>query len=210
MKLLTICLALAAIVCTLAPHDGLGARFRPTFAVGLSGILLIFAASSWNKTSPWTKFVESSTTPPAQLTALLPPGPVYWEGDVDVPWFVLRRDSYFSCDQGTGALFNRGTAMTYESRANEFRILNTLDFHKARFCPSGGTDRAQPVTTDALSSVCRHETGLAAIVLLEDVAGAPRHLWISPAVYQYNDNATDPPKRFRSDHFYIYDCADFR
>jgi hypothetical protein len=209
-KLVMVILTLTLMVGIAWPKAGLTTHLHPAWAAGLSGLLLLVAACCWNQTSPWTRFVDNAAPPPASLTALLPQGAVYWDGDVDVPWLVLKRDSYFSCDQGTGALFNRGTAMTYQHRIERFRSLNTLDFHSAPFCPTVGTTGVPAVTKDALANVCQRDSGLAAIVLLDDVADAPRHVWISPVAFPFNDTSTYPPTPTHSNHFYIYDCSAYR
>ena len=80
-------------------------------------MLVMVALFYWDQRTPWRKFIELAERPPVSLTSLLPrEHPIFWENEVTVPWFLLKRSSYFSCAQGTGALFNRGTAINYQRR----------------------------------------------------------------------------------------------
>jgi len=165
----------------------------------------------WDQRTPWTKFVDTSD-PPSDLTDLLPAkAPIYWEGDVATPWFLLKRPSYFSCDQGTGALFSRDTAIAYGERYKDFQKLQTLDFRQYSSCPFTGKRRTTPLRRAELSALCTREEGLGALVLAERVAHAPYKVWVSPARFE----AVEQPQggarmSFSADRFYVYTCADLR
>jgi hypothetical protein len=171
--------------------------------------LVSVAAFVWDQRTPWTKFVDTAERPPDSLTSLLPGvSPIYWEDDVTVPWFLLRRPSYFSCDQGTGVLFSRGTAINYQQRYESFQSLRTLDFGWNRFCPS--IEGHAPLNRADLSSVCQKEPGLAALVLTQAVIGAPERVWVSPVKFEDERKVDGKWKVFMTDKFYVYSCADLR
>jgi len=176
-------------------------------ALGLVGIV----SWQWDQRTPWTKFIDTAD-PPADLTDLLPGGaPIYWENDVTVPWFLLRRPSYFSCDQGTGALFSRGTAIAYDARFRNFQKLQTLDFRQYSFCPLTDARRTAPLRRADLSMLCAKEAGLGALVLTERAGDAPYRTWISPVPFKSKElSAGGGMKAFSADRFYIYKCADLR
>src|SRR5205814_831067 len=80
------------------------------------------------------------------LVRLLPgSAPIYWEDSVATPWFLLKRASYFTCDQGAGTLFSRETAVTYQDRYANFQKLQTLDFRQYSFCPLTDARRTTPL-----------------------------------------------------------------
>jgi len=54
--------------------------------------------------------------------------PISIIGGVEMLWLRLGRPSYFSCLQGTGALFSRGTALAYGHRRSSLFPLKELDF----------------------------------------------------------------------------------
>ena len=127
-------------------------------------MLVMVALFYWDQRTPWRKFIELAERPPVSLTSLLPrEHPIFWENEVTVPWFLLKRSSYFSCAQGTGALFNRGTAINYQRRYESFQTLQVLD--SERNCPATNGHAIGPLSRAELSSVCKREPGLAALVL---------------------------------------------
>jgi hypothetical protein len=186
-------------------------RLHPVAFSGLVFCFVAIACWQWDQRSDWNKFVYTSD-PPSSLTNLLPSkDPIYWEGDVAMSWFLLKRASYFSCDQGTGALFSRDTAIAYGARYKEFERLQTLDFRQYSFCPLGGARRTAPLQRAELSRLCTREQGLGALVLTQRVADAPYRIWISPAPFKAIERSSDGAMNsFLADHFYIYTCADLR
>ena len=151
------------------------------FATGLT----VAAVISWDQRTQWTKFVETTDDPPKSLSTLLSgSGTVYWEGDVRVPWFVLRRSSYFSCAQGTGALFFRGTAVDYQHRYDSFLRLGTMDFEQRLPCPSQVAPRSGTFDREELEFVCRNEPELDWLVLTRPVANSQATMWRSPAAFE--------------------------
>jgi hypothetical protein len=191
------------------PIQKRAAMTRPLIA--LATAVVVIAVLGWDQRTPWAKFVETADAAPESLAALLPEGqPIYWEGDVRVPWFVLRRPSYFSCAQGTGVLFFRGTALSYQHRYDTFLRLRTLDFGQERGCPP--PPAAVPASFDraALASICTTERSLGALVLVRPAANASGQLWVSPVKYQEDVVENGESRTFMTDKFYVYPCAAFR
>ena len=176
------------------------------FAVAAIGVALL----GWDARTAWTRFVESPRPAPPALAALLPDNAtVYWEGGVDLLWLRLRRASYFSCAQGTGAVFFRAAAIEFRRRADLLWPLGTLDFADPE-CHRPDP-RLQPERTRAdLQQVCRHEPLLDHLVLTQPVTGADGKIWQAPVPYQSvtvdgGNVAVEQTRRF-----YVYSCAGMR
>ncbi|MGH7022372.1 MAG: hypothetical protein ACREEB_02135 [Caulobacteraceae bacterium] len=202
-------------------------------AVALCSALLLIALVRWGATrllalvasasllasltfadeiEPWDAFTVSDGTP-ASLRAFVPAaGTVYWEGEanLDLLWFKLLRPGYYSCLQGTGAMFYRGTAMDYARRGAVLRALNTRDFKdlpgemcesKLNFGARGPTSRIQ------LTSACRALPDLDTVILDRAIPGVAARSWRAPVAERYreNDGSTTEVSTF-----YRYSCADLR
>jgi hypothetical protein len=180
---------------------------RQSLAVSLTPLLAVtllpLAALGWDARTPWTRFVETPGEARGSLASLLPlDAPVYWEGGVEMLWFGLRRPSFFSCTQGTGALFFRDTAIHYQHRLQSFRPLQAVD----AFCAGG--DSADRARSD-LVSVCRREPALDYLVLARPVEDAEAKVWTSPVPFQDVKVVDGKLIMFRTSTFYIYSCRDF-
>jgi hypothetical protein len=192
-----------------ASSDERGGVMRPLIV--FAAVLAALTAFGWDQRMPWTKFIETTEAVPESLSSLLPQqGLVYWEGDVRVPWFVLKRPSYFSCAQGTGALFFRGTAITYQDRYETLEPLRTLDFGQEFSCPLPRDPETVSYSREALASICTKEPELGALVLTRPVANAPARIWVSPARFGYFRWADGNMQAVATDRFFIYACADLR
>lgn len=177
------------------------------FLLYLSALLLAVAVTNWDQRTPWTKFIDTTTQPPADLVAALPTtGAIYWEGDVTAPWFLLKRTSQFSCDQGTGVLFSRGTAIAYEARYRIFARLGTLDFRENSFCPLPSSISKPTVTLKNLTYVCQKQPNLGALVLTTPAPNAPARLWTAPVEFQATTLVHGKQSHIKTDKFYIYRC----
>jgi len=179
----------------------------------LTGIALLAVGAGiygWDIEPSWFRYLDNTRNPPADLVALLPPGQIYWEGTATSTWFLLQRTSYFSCDQGTGTLFSRGTSIAYQQRYNSFAKLGTQDFVVPEICPAapGATDH--PVTEAMLAEVCSEQPALAAMILLHEIPDAPHKAWNAPATFAFIDPFLHPAKLVKTNRFYIYNCADLK
>jgi hypothetical protein len=198
---------------------GLGERAWRGRLKFLSGVLalglLCSAVLLWDNRRPWEHFVEADGPGSASLSALLPEhSNVYWEGGVGLMWFRLKRPEYFSCLQGAGTMFFRGTAMDYWRRAESFRRLRTVDFGYGVACPSLGTNlTASPAAADLLYA-CERERQLDYLVLLHAIPGASTRVWQAPVkadiLSRDRYDSSDGPTVTHQDRYFIYDCRVFR
>jgi hypothetical protein len=172
--------------------------------------LVPLALSVWDQREPWAKFVESSGPVPDSLAGVLPENvSIYWERGVELLWLRLKRPSYFSCGQGTGAVFFRDTAANFQHRTESFWLLRTADFDDSDLCPSLDRTKKLDRTRDDLKAVCAREPGLDYLVLLEPVENTERKIWISPVPLKLVRIAKGKAQViiYQTDRFYIYSCA---
>jgi hypothetical protein len=203
-------LALAVIFVLLVLTDPKYRRIRQA-SVCFALILIPGAALEWDQRLPWTKFLETPAPPPQDLTALIPANAsVYWEGAPEMPWFKLRRSGYFSCEQGTGVVFHRETAMAYRRRLESFWPLRRVDLDPHTDCR--GVDLAQKAnrTPAGLQNVCRREPELDYLALIVPIAGAPSRIWKSPVPFRDMHLVGQEISAYVTDRFYIYSCASLR
>jgi hypothetical protein len=184
------------------------------FSLTATCLILFISISQWDHRTDWLKYLDHTSTPPPDLVSLLAPagGQIYWEGSATGTtdlWYLLQRPDYFSCDQGTGTLFSRQTAMVYQARFNSFAKLHTQDFTIPEICPPSGNADPDHLTQPDLTAVCRAQPSLGAMVLLHDIPGAPHKTWIAPAMFDYVDPAR-PTALTKTNHFYIYTCGDLK
>lgn len=185
------------------PGRGVLQRALPVLAAAL----LLAAGLRWDHRSAWARFVESDDVPRSLDAALPKEASVYWDGGIDLLWLGLRRPSYFSCLQGTGALFSRGTALAYEHRRESFRPLRTSDFGLSPFCPGPEEGASAPPGGGDLRRACAREPGLDYIVLVRPIPGVPSREWVAPAMLETVRFADGKPQVHRSRRFYIHACA---
>ena len=124
-------------------------------------------------------------------------------------WFRHGAPSYFSCVQGSEALFFRGTAMDYARRGAALSRLDTADFAPAASpqCIEKQNARALGPTDPAqLATVCRALPDLDTLVLGQPVVGVPTQSWRAPAWQAQAGSA----RTLKIDTFYRYSCRPFR
>ncbi|WP_298225253.1 hypothetical protein [Acidocella sp.] len=175
-----------------------------------SVILLLTSVVNWDQRTPWTKFVDATTPPPASLVAALPKkGTVYWEHDVAASWFLLKRASPFSCAQGTGVIFSRGTAIAYQARYQIFTQIGMLGFKSNQLCRMPKLFSPSVATFKNLAAVCQNQPHLGALVLTTHTPGVPAYIWTSPVTFQTVTNIGRKQVSIKIDKFYIYRCDEF-
>ena len=210
LSVILIVVALAAIFARLAWQDGKN-RLLGRILCGLAIVALPAAAWGWDGRTAWTRFLESREPPPTGLAGLLPQGQsVYWENSTEMLWFRLRRASYFSCDQGTGVVFHRETAMTYKHRADSFWPLRTTDFTQTKSCAAFDKGPRPARNRQGLQALCRREPGLDNVVLIAPLAGVEARIWKAPVLFQDIHVADGLYSARSTDRFYIYACAGHR
>lgn len=186
---------------------------RIVLVFALAGFVLVpVALSRWDARTPWIRYLESPEPPPKDLAALLPAGAsVYWEKGPEMLWLRLRRSSYFSCEQGTGVVFYRQTAMAYKARAASFWPLAGADLSQVNTCAVFNTRPKPERNRMGLHDLCIREPKLDYVVLaapLNDVE--PRGIWRSPVHFQDLQSAAVKFPARGSDRFYVYSCAGIR
>jgi len=173
--------------------------------------LIPIAALDWDQRTPWTKFLESPEPPPRDLTALLPANAsFYWEGGPEMAWLKLKRSDYFACEQGTGVVFHRETAMTYKNRLDSFWPLRLSDLGRNDDCRNLDLTQKTNRSRAGLENVCRREAGLDYLVLVAPIPGVRSLTWKSPAQFEDMNLVEGKISRQVTDRFYRYSCADFR
>jgi hypothetical protein len=185
---------------------------RIVLAFALAGLALIpVALLRWDARTPWIRYLESPEPVPKDLAALLPEkASVYWEGGLEMLWLRLQRPSYFSCDQGTGALFYRATAMAYKHRADSFWPLRVGDFTQLDTCATFDPRPKPERNRLGVAKLCLREPGLDYLVLTKPLDGMPAKVWNSPVYFQ--DVQSSAGKFFApvAKRFYIYSCTSVR
>jgi hypothetical protein len=188
---------------------------RPAAALtGASIALLVAALWLWDARTPWTRFVEAPGPVPESLAALLPEhASVYWEGGLELMWLRLRRPEYYSCAQGTGAVFFRATALEFRRRGEVLSPLRPIDFGKSVLCPRLSDDPGPdepPRTRADLARACAGDRGLDYLVLTRPVDGVAAREWKAPAPYQDEHIAAGRLIVTRTSRFYAYSCTALR
>jgi hypothetical protein len=198
-------LALAALAYV---QPGLPARTLPWFAAALVAVALY----GWDARTPWTKFADDSAPVPASLAAVLPENTsVYWEGGLEFLWLRLQRPQYFSCEQGTGALFFQQTALEWQRRATTIWPLRTADFTPRDFlCPTpDNSAKAERAPAD-LANFCRDNPGLDDVILMRPVDGMDAKVWTSPVLYSQVQVLNSKRAVYETNRFYVYTCIGLR
>ncbi len=169
-------------------------------------VLLVFGLYFWDQRSDWVRYMDGVTAAPGELTALLPQHrSIYWEGDLNAPWIMLRRANYFSCSQGTGSLFSRETALHYQHLYEEFQQLDTAEFFPGTYCaPAPGA--STPPGKDRIQAVCRANPQLGALVLLHPVSGMSQTIWDAPVPFFYDQVEGRVTRRVMTRRFYVVSC----
>ncbi len=197
----------ALLVSASTAARGMLIRSLVVFAIGLT----VIAALGWDQRTPWTKFIETADAAPESLSSLLPGRkPIYWEGDVRIPWFLLKRASYFSCAQGTGSLFFRGIAINYERRYEDFQRLRTLDIGQETTCPAPPDPAPTSFKREELASICAKEPELGSLVLTRPLLTTPDGVWISPENFEDVRAVNGHVQVVTTNKFFVYSCAALR
>ena len=100
-------------------------------AVGMvavaAAVACTISVSTWDQRTSWTRYVESGAASRDFASIIPQQASVYWDGGIEMLWLGLDRPSYFSCNQGSGVLFSRGTAMAYGHRRASLFPLKQFD-----------------------------------------------------------------------------------
>ena len=190
-------------------------RRQMTVALLFTGLTLLTAIAAWDRRSDWSLDLERRSIDLVALREIIPPeATVYWERGASLLWLTLQRTNYFSPTQGSGIIFDRLAAMTFERRRRLLLPLGTDDA-RAPFADSASRNRAGRTTTaEAVASVCAgsgtRERAPDILVLATRISELPHVGWrpAHPApIFVYRDGGY----RFAPiAEFHIYHCAALR
>lgn len=184
-------------------------RPSPLFA-WVAALLVLGGLAAADRRDDWERFIETPNVPATLAGFVDGYNNIYWEDGLELLWFKLDRPDYYSCLQGTGTMFFRGTAMEYERRSSGLAGLDTADFDDLGSfspCPRKHDPKERgPKNPAQLAAACRALPDLDAMVLMERVPGTDPAVWHAPAaeiVLRHN-------RPVQITTFYRYRCADFR
>jgi hypothetical protein len=171
-------------------------------------VLAVLALAAADFRSDWQRFTEAPGLPDDLRPLAQTRGGLYWEADPTFVWVKLRRSDFYACEQGTGAMFYRGTAMEFAGKSAVMRQLDTADFgdNSQLFCPAKADPGAFGPTASAVRQVCRAYPDLDLLVLDEPAPGLPARTWRSPV---WKDIRTARGRQ-KIDRFYVYACGGLR
>lgn len=194
------------------------------WAVAVASVLAVAgSAAIWDSRDGWRQFLEAGPGNDPLLDRIVDKKNIYWEGGPELLWLKMQKPSFYSCAQGAGIMFYRGTAIEHRRRSLILRQLNTKDFYEE---PTGHCyQKADPeaegeASADVLASVCRDLPELDRLVLQSKIKAsrtldAPYEQWtwtppVAERKFNYADllakDDEDAPEDF---NFYAYDCSDF-
>lgn len=182
--------------------SGAGATVAAGLALGAAGLLN-------DRRTDWQLFLEQPGVSSGLAEFVGEESNLYWEDSPEILWFKLGRPSFYSCLQGAGAMFYRGTATDYARRG---RALTELDDHLYRHdtdhvCYQQASLRGdRPLSIDDVRRACRALPDLDGVVLSVALPGASPRAWTSPAA-QFHIKY---PEVETVETFYKYKCEDLR
>ena len=172
--------------------------------VGLLLVALVSGVHGWDQRHAWQRYLDGAVYQTHPFQRFIPQqSQVYWDHEVQGAWFLLRRASYFSVNQGGGVLFNRQTALEFSRRADHFalleaqqttcRMLNELNGRDAQ-----ALDDCYP-TDEVVEELCAGEPGLDYMVFGRELGRGVVADWTPPVT------AGTP-----STHYWLHSCSAFR
>lgn len=161
--------------------------------------------------TPSSRYVESTRPDPGLENFVSNTGNLYWERGVELLWIKLNKTSYYSCVQGAGSMFYKGTAASYERISKGLSVLNSSDFSDDDDSMCWKKHRpgiAGPNTASEMRAACRSLPELDTIVLAQPIVGVPPSgAWTSPTPLSLASR--NQPARSAS-KYYKYSCLRFR
>jgi len=151
----------------------------------------------------WRKFIDSDEVPSDLRGLVSDAGQVYWEHGVSLLWIKLHKTSYYSCLQGSGAMFFAGTASEFQRRRDGLALLNPAGF-SIDTCAIKAESAGNTLSRTQLAAVCHRLPELDALILLKDVDGVPHVEWLTPVPVPVIDASGHT---HYANSFYKYRCA---
>jgi len=195
----------AALALLVLPPSRLAA---PRLRLAGGAVLALLALATADFRTAWQTFTETPGLPDDLRRLTDTRGGLYWEGDPTFVWVKLKRADFYACEQGTGAMFYRGTAAEFARKSALMSRLDTADFgdNSQLFCPAKADAKAFGPTASGLQQVCRSAPDLDVLVLNEPVSGMAGQVWRSPAWKEVRT----AHGRQKIDRFYVYRCSGLR
>lgn len=118
--------------------------------------LLVAALVRWDVRHPTTRALESNAFRSDLFGVELPAdAQVFWDGVSLVgPWLTLQRADYFSPQQVSGVIFNRGTSRDAIERIERVGLLSQQSLYCRELPPGSDEARACHADDDALRRAC--------------------------------------------------------
>jgi len=172
--------------------------------MALTLLLAIAGATQWDRRTPLVRYMESHLHAAHPFEAVVPQqAQVYWDNSLAAAWFVLKRPSYYSKQQGAGLLFNKATAKEFGARHSVFKPI----IQRRKSCElmsrllgklPADMMRCRELAEDELAAACRAAPLLDYAVAAQRFTRAPLAVWEVPGASDLD--------RFQ----YLYACRSFR
>lgn len=179
---------------------------RATVAAGLAfGAALLLN----DRRTDWQRFLEQPDVSAGLAEFAGEESNLYWRDSPEILWLKLERSSFYSCLQGTGAMFYRGTAIDYARRGQALAKLEASQFRHGPEHACYHTSAQQidgPLSIEDIRRACRALPDLDGVVLGVALPGASPRAWTSPATRFY----VSFEKTESVETFYKYMCRDLR
>jgi hypothetical protein len=175
-----------------------------------AGVTALAGVTLFDQRADWQRFVEDPAPDPELNAFVGTSRNIYWDDGVELFWFKLGRPSYYSCLQGTGAMFYKGTAMEYQRRSDGLSALNTHDFsdRDEDICSAKSyPEQAGATSSGQLKLACQALPELDVIVLPYPISDVHSQIWVAPVEREYSEKS-NVTSHFKT--YYKYLCEDFR
>jgi len=175
-------------------------RYRvPLAAMGMALVLAATGAMWWDQRSPWLRYMENGEHREHPFASFIAPDKqVYWFHELLAAWVVLKRSSYIAAGQGSGALFNRDTALEYERRLEAVGPLGFQDATCMMMARLTGDRDGCGLTLEAAADTCKQANGLDFLVIENSLD--------IPAIQTW----TFRPETGKPRTFHLYGCQQMR
>lgn len=147
---------------------------RARLLIGFLTALLIFSLGIvyWDRRSDWQIYIESAQDPAHPFKQKIAPNDqVYWEKGLEPTWFLLNRPSYYSENQGSGVVFNKGTAIEYAHRK---KLFTDIQFAKDICLVASGLNNVDDECApdkELIHDLCSEANDLSFVILKNNIGG---------------------------------------
>lgn len=195
---------------------GLATRRSPNKWLGvLVAITLAASVARLDQRTPWNRYVYEPESDVGFSKFLANSGQTYWEGmGTEALWFKARKQSYYSCVQGSESIFFRAEALEWSRRESILKTLNTADFDSDTCGLKIDPDSNGPSSRLQMIAACKELPDLNTIILNHPVPGLPEQHWTAPTyqrVFERDTNSGHSHQNIvKISTFYRYNCTNLR